>query len=104
MGEPSTTLSVIIFFVFILLSALTVMNMLIGVLCEVVSQVAATEKEEAAITLMKETILGMLKQYDTNGRFMIGRDEMEEVLTEPMTQGVLLGLEVDVEYLQDLQP
>merc|ERR1719502_1425680 len=35
-----------VFLVFCALAALMVMNMLIGVLCEVVSAVAATEKEE----------------------------------------------------------
>ena len=35
-----------VYFFYILLAALTVMNMLIGVLCEVVSATAATEKED----------------------------------------------------------
>merc|ERR1719379_1650147 len=55
---------VFIFMIFMLLSAITVMNMLIGVLCEVVSAVAADEQEEAAIAAVKSSILVMLKQLD----------------------------------------
>merc|ERR1712048_233193 len=46
---------VLVFMIFVLLSAMTVMNMLIGVLCEVVSEVEESEKEDAAIRLLKET-------------------------------------------------
>merc|ERR1712232_67574 len=65
MGEFNTTISVIIFFIFVLLSALTVMNMLIGVLCEVVSAVAASEREEADITELKMAVLQELKKFNT---------------------------------------
>lgn len=44
---------VFVFYIFILLAALTVMNMLIGVLCEVVSAVAATEKESITVQYVK---------------------------------------------------
>merc|ERR1719162_723007 len=45
-----------VFYIFVLLSALTVMNMLIGVLCEVVSAVASTEKEELTVAFVKEKL------------------------------------------------
>merc|ERR1711972_886480 len=40
----------IVFIVLISFSALTIMNMLIGVLCDVVRAVAATEKEELVVS------------------------------------------------------
>merc|ERR1712151_740401 len=60
---------------FVLASALTVMNMLIGVLCEVVTGVAASEKEEADVHLVKETLLFMLMDLDVTGDGKISRDE-----------------------------
>merc|ERR1719253_712035 len=41
-------LAVVMFFLFVLLSAMMVMNMLIGVLCEVVSAVGAAEQDQMA--------------------------------------------------------
>ena len=49
-------------------SALTVMNMLIGVLCEVVSLTSAQEKEEADVLQMKRHILVMLRAMDVDGK------------------------------------
>ncbi|OLP83273.1 hypothetical protein AK812_SmicGene35969, partial [Symbiodinium microadriaticum] len=42
-------LIVAIFFSYVLIAAVTVMNLLIGVLCEVVTLVAAAEREELLI-------------------------------------------------------
>merc|ERR1711904_211462 len=44
----------------IFLASLTVMNMLVGVLCEVVSAVAATEKEELAVHFVRSKISQIL--------------------------------------------
>ena len=51
----------------VLVSAITIMNMLIGILCEVVSKVAAAEKENAAREEVRDTILQMLKRLDADG-------------------------------------
>merc|ERR1719331_3371182 len=45
-GKPVAIMGTFVFMSFILLSAITVMNMLIGVLCEVVSAVADGERDE----------------------------------------------------------
>jgi len=95
--------AVIFFMVFVLLSCMTMMNMLIGILCEVVSAVAATEKENAAIKFIKETILVLLKSLDTDGSFTISREELRSVCQDPDALKVLGDLEVDVMYLLDLQ-
>jgi len=56
-----------IFYFFILLSALTVLNMLIGVLCEVVCAVAATEKEELVVSFVREKLQEVLKCSGLDG-------------------------------------
>lgn len=98
----NTVISVVVFLAFILLSAMTVMNMLIGVLCEVVSAVAQGERDEAAIRMMKETILVELQQFDDDGNGMISKSELTHVMKNKQALGVLRSIEVDKESLQEL--
>jgi len=101
-GTWNTSVGVIVFFLFIILAVVTVMNMVIGVLCEVVASVTAAEKEEHEIKLMKETILLELKKFD-DGDGMITEEELSELMTEPKSVEVLEALGVDVNFLQTLQ-
>jgi hypothetical protein len=101
-GKPVAIMCCGVFITFILLSAITIMNMLIGVLCEVVSAVAQGEKDEAAIQLVKESILVHLKKFD-NGDGMISRDELMTVMKDPQSKAVLRGLNVDRLFLLELQ-
>merc|ERR1719160_85468 len=78
------------------------MNMLIGVLCEVVSQVAQSEKDDAAIILVKNSILKNLKKFD-NGDGMISSQELMHVMKDPQSKAVLRGLNVDRLFLLELQ-
>lgn len=93
---------VCIFMFFVLLSALTVMNMLIGVLCEVVSAVGEAEKENAAIDLVKHTVLLMLKRLDEDCSGEMSREELQHVLVDPQARQVLDELKVDVPYFVEL--
>lgn len=102
-GEFTSALALIVFMAFILLSAMTVMNMLIGVLCEVVSTVAQNEKDEAAIRVMKESILVQLKRFDVNNNGCISMEELTDVMQDPQAREVLTSLEVDIGYLMELQ-
>jgi len=65
----------LLFLVFIFVSSFTVLNMLIGILCEVVTQVSQTEKAEAEVVFVRNHLLGILECYDTNGDQTIGRGE-----------------------------
>jgi len=86
---------------FVLLSALTVMNMLIGVLCEVVSAVAAAEKEDSAIRLVKDKLLALLRELDEDGSGEISRQEIQQVLDNEDAMAVLENLQVDVHHLME---
>jgi len=63
--------------IFIFMSSFTVLNMLIGILCEVVSQVSQSEKEEAEVAFLKNHVLDILDLYDTNNDQTIGEDEFD---------------------------
>jgi len=93
----------LIFMAFVFLSAMTVMNMLIGVLCEVVSAVAASEREEAAINLMRETVLVALRTIDKDGSGTISKDELLDLLNDQHSLDVLHELHVDTLYMLELK-
>lgn len=91
----------VVLLVFVLCSALTVMNMLIGVLCEVVSAVAASEKEDNAIRIVKEKLLTMLLEMDEDGSGQISRGEIKQVLNNADALRTLDNLQVDITYLME---
>jgi voltage-gated sodium channel len=90
-----------VFMLFILLASITVLNMLIGVLCEVVSQVARNEKDEAAIRLVKDSILMDLLKFD-DGDGLITHEELMKVMNDRDSKKVLSSLNVDRLFLLEL--
>jgi len=92
-----------LFYVFILLAALTVMNMLIGVLCEVVSAVAATEKESLTVSFLHGQLKSVMKtsglDKDNDGR--ISKQEFSTLLEYPTACRALKEVGVDVINLVD---
>lgn len=69
--------------VFICLAALTVMNMLIGVLCEVVSSVANTEKENIMALDVAEKLQTVLASIDIDHDNLISYEEFTEMIDKP---------------------
>jgi len=92
---------VAIFFMFALLAALTVMNMLIGVLCEVVSAVAATEKEEMLVGYVNGKLRKVVDLLDTDGDLKISKVEFVEILENMEAARALQEVGVDVVGLID---
>mmetsp|Transcript_1292 Transcript_1292/g.3334 ORF Transcript_1292/g.3334 Transcript_1292/m.3334 type:complete len:392 (-) Transcript_1292:50-1225(-) len=96
-------LLVLLFYFFILLAALTVMNMLIGVLCEIVSSVSATEREASAVAFVSDTLKQILDSCDmTEGTDeMISKDEFTQILHKDEAICALQACGVDVYALVD---
>jgi len=91
----------IFFFIFILLASLTIMNMLIGVLVEVVSVVSAVEKEQLDVYFVKSTIESMLATNDYNGNNCFDKAEFEALLENREAVQCLQKIGVDVVGLVD---
>jgi hypothetical protein len=89
---------------YIFLASLTVLNMLIGVLCEVVGAVSTVEKEVLLINYVKGVLLEMLESsgLDANGNHLISRQEFEAMLEIREVAGALQEIGVDVIGLIDL--
>merc|ERR1719316_2110946 len=64
-----------LFIVFILISSFTILNMLIGILCEVVSATAESETTKAAEACFKEAITTIFHTLDTDGNGTITEEE-----------------------------
>lgn len=100
--ESGSWFILLIFFLFVSMAALMVMNMLIGVLCEVVSAVAATEKEEMLVAFVKGRMSDVMSTIDQNGDLQISKKEFAEVLACDDALQVLNEVGVDPLALVDL--
>jgi len=97
--NPPALASLIAFIVF---SMLTVLNMLVGVLCEVVTEVAKAEKESIALHKLKGTLLVMLKHIDLDGSGDISKEEILLLLQDPAAEGILSDMKIDRGHISDI--
>lgn len=91
----------VLLFVFVLLAALTIMNMLIGVLCEVVSAVAKLEKENLLVNYAHDKVGKVLEELDTDGNKLISKEELSHILANQSACKALHDVGVDVVALID---
>lgn len=93
----------IVMLIFILISTLTVMNMLVGVLCEVVSVVSAVEKENMAVQFVKAKLMSLMARTGIaeDGHQSISKQEFETLLLMPEGARVIEEIGVDVVGLVD---
>eukprot|EP00927_Polykrikos_kofoidii_P025042 TRINITY_DN22583_c0_g1_i2.p1 TRINITY_DN22583_c0_g1~~TRINITY_DN22583_c0_g1_i2.p1 ORF type:complete len:804 (+),score=113.45 TRINITY_DN22583_c0_g1_i2:93-2504(+) len=92
-----------LFYLFILLAALTVMNMLIGVLCEVVSAVASTEREGIMLGTIRDGIMPIIADGQTDDdAMMISRAEFDKIIGDPQAVQLLDQVGVDVYSIAEL--
>jgi len=101
-GEDSAIFKVI-FLTYVVIAGLCVMNMLVGVLCEVVTIVSAVEKESLLVDYVKTTLQAMLNfsGIDANGDQLIARAEFEDLLVLPGAAKAIQEVGVDVVGLMD---
>ena len=66
--------------------------MLIGVLCTVVSEVSAAEKQKAEVKYLQHNLLDVLVAYDKDNDNTIGPNEFDHFLANPEVEWRLRGL------------
>jgi voltage-gated sodium channel len=81
--------------VYISMGALTVMNMLIGVLCEIVDEVARSEKEEMAQEKARDNLKDIVDELDTNGDGRISYKEFKGIFDHKHALQSLSDIDVD---------
>jgi len=92
----------IFFMCFILIAAITVMNMLIGVLVESVSAVAAVEKEALNLEYVKSELSSLMKDIDKDEDDRLSRTEIAGILGSPEAMRIISKVGVDVDGLIDV--
>jgi len=90
-------------YLFVLISSLTMMNMLVGILVDVVQSVAATETEARTVNQVRESILEIMGRIDVDNDDFISRDEFQTLVTDPKAAEILFSVEVDVVSLVELE-
>lgn len=85
-----------IFMAFMLTGAFTVMNMLIGVLCDVMSNVADDQKDDSAVNQLKSQIETLIREVDVDGDMMVSKKEFAAMLHNKDALQSLTDVEVDV--------
>lgn len=89
------------FLIFILFANLTMMNMLIGILCDVVSNVAREAKEEEFKKEVQYQISRLVKDLDSDASGSISHDELFFMLKDPVTAMSFNSLGVDIVGVAD---
>merc|ERR1712110_844222 len=84
------------FIALIFTSAFTVLNMLIGVLCEVVSAVGSKEKRKADIKYLQNNLLDVMKAYDKDEDNTIGPNEFDHFFANPEVHDALAKFGTDL--------
>jgi hypothetical protein len=100
--KTDSTACLILCWLYIALASLTVMNMLIGVLCEVISAVAEEEKEAIMIDKVKEKFSGLIRRLDQDSDGVVSWDEFQKILDFPEALQALESVNVDAEILVDM--
>lgn len=91
----------VLMLIFILVTALTGLNMLVGILVEVISVVAVVEKEQLVAVLVKDTLLSLL-DTGSGSKQHISQEEFECLLVNPRAAKMVKEVGVDVVGLVEL--
>uniref|UniRef100_A0A7S0F905 EF-hand domain-containing protein n=1 Tax=Pyrodinium bahamense TaxID=73915 RepID=A0A7S0F905_9DINO len=95
---PSPFLTVM-FLCFIIMSSFTVLNMLIGILCQVIVEVSDAEKTKKEAIYLRDSLLEIMKCYDGDDDGTIGKDEFRILMKNPEVHDVLRRFGTDVHDL-----
>jgi hypothetical protein len=100
--QMNLVLAGLFFGLYALLSALLVLQMLIGVLCDVVARVGQEQRDAHAIGLVKQELLQELQGFaDDDGK--VSQQNLMSVMKNPQAAAVLKKLNINRIFLMELQ-
>jgi voltage-gated sodium channel len=83
-----------LFLVFIVISSFTILNMLIGILCEVVTATAESEKTKSAETSVKDAITTLFNTMDVDGSGTITETEFNSMRDDAAVKSALEEMDI----------
>jgi hypothetical protein len=91
-----------VFLVYVLLSAFTIVNMLIGVLCEVVARVGDEEGEKCLVLETKQRLKEVYDTVDPDGTGTIGQEDFLHMSENPVVLSAFGAIGVEPKHLTTL--
>jgi hypothetical protein len=101
--DMSLVISAYLFILFVFLTAILILQMLIGVLCDLVSQVNIEQQNAYAVGIIKQELTARLLQVDGDGDGHITREELSKVINTSLGKAVLKHLGINQLFLCQLQ-
>jgi hypothetical protein len=92
----------ILFLLFVVMANLTILNMLIGVLCEVIAGVGSYEKEKSMVEFAKAELQTHYSACDLDENEMLDIKEFGNLLADRDVRRVMEGLEIDPYMIEDM--
>merc|ERR1719426_195982 len=96
-GKPSGSASMpmlFLFIIFILMSSFTILNMLIGILCEVVAATADSETVKAAETSVRDAITSLFDKLDVDKSGTISEEEFLKMRDDQDVRSALEDMDI----------
>lgn len=88
-----------VFIIFMIISAFCLLNMLIGVLCEVIDDSAAKENESTQISELKRNMATAFKAIDSSQDGLITSSEWKAMKDRPEVRASMANLGVEEQYI-----
>merc|ERR1719456_409804 len=89
----------ILFIIFILLSSITILNMLLGILCTVVTDSAKQENDASTLENVRSALIRCFNAADTSGDGMISQEEFLDLANQKEAKEALESLNIDPQQL-----
>jgi len=100
--KSSVVIAGIFFLIHMILSALLILQMLIGVMCDVVARVGADQRDALAIGILKQELLELITKFSTE-KGKISQPDLLKVMRTPSSVAVLKKLNINRLFLMELQ-
>jgi len=92
----------ILTWMYVCIASMTVLNMLIGVLCEVISAVAEEEKESMMVDKVNEKFFSIVRDLDKDNDGTLSWTEFEDIMEMPEAIKALESVNVDPAVMVDM--
>lgn len=89
------------FWIFEIITFATLLNMLIGVICGVISQTAAEEEESVAENMVKDTIMESFASIDADGNGKVTSEEWAHIQDNPKVREAFTHIGVEKERMEE---
>jgi hypothetical protein len=99
--KEDSTVCLVLLVLFIVLGSMTILNMLIGVLCEVITAVAEEERQKLMTDLVYIKFTAIVKQLDANNDGTISWDEFQQIMEMPEAMQAFEACKVDPDRIMD---